>query len=409
MLAKVVSYGGNAVRYALEKEKAKTVKVNHIPEDIDPAAIWYMMKHHCQLHEADRTVGRKLERFMVSFVLSPSKEEAAHFTMDDCADLQDEALEVLDSIGLVPKDMNKEVKTNFRNSMNVGGFHSDSKSRTLHLHVDCCRVDLDGKTNDVHDIHIRAMKAAEIINMRRGWEQPQEIRDLSMQEVAEACNPTLRNMQQFDVYAYFDMLRTKGYEVKPRCDKKGKLVGYTVGKNASVFKASSIGRKYMVSQLENTWKKLHPIPTQVKVRPAAPVVSPSVRPSHPVGQMPTFTQPKIQPKPVSSFSTYRINIGDEYKKVEIPNSVKDIFFEKIEVPEENETATREDITHVAMLLFASYLDAATSMSESCGGGGSAPQSGWGKTDDEDDRMFARRCVWMAHSMCKPKTQYRFHR
>ena len=51
MLAKVVPYGGNAVRYALEKEKAKLVKVNHMPEGIDPTAIWYMMKHHCQLHQ----------------------------------------------------------------------------------------------------------------------------------------------------------------------------------------------------------------------------------------------------------------------------------------------------------------------------------------------------------------------
>ena len=53
MLAKVVPYGGNAVRYALEKEKAKVVKVNHMPEGIDPTAIWYMMKHHCQLHQQD--------------------------------------------------------------------------------------------------------------------------------------------------------------------------------------------------------------------------------------------------------------------------------------------------------------------------------------------------------------------
>ena len=32
-----------------------------------------------------------------------------------------------------------------------------------------------------------------------------------------------------------------------------------------------------------------------------------------------------------------------------------------------------------MLLFAEYIDAATSISESCGGGGSAPSSYWGKT------------------------------
>ena len=91
MLAKVVPYGGNAVRYALEKEKAKVVKVNHMPEGIDPTAIWYMMKHHCQLHQQDRTVGRALERLMVQFVISPSKEEAANFTMKEWADLQDES------------------------------------------------------------------------------------------------------------------------------------------------------------------------------------------------------------------------------------------------------------------------------------------------------------------------------
>jgi hypothetical protein len=67
----------------------------------------------------------------------------------------------------------------------------------------------------------------------------------------------------------------------------------------------------------------------------------------------------------------------------------------------------EDISHVAMLLFAGYLDAATSMSDSCGGGGgSAPSTGWGKDEDEDDRKFALRCVQMAHSMCKPKPRSR---
>ena len=236
MLAKVVSYGGNSVRYALEKENAKTIKVNNMPDGLDPTAIWYMMKHHCQYHQAERTVGRKLERFMTTFVLSPSKEESANFTMVDWANLQDEALEVLDSVGLKPKGFTNEVKTNFRNSMNVGGLHSDSKSGTLHLHIDCCRVDMEGNTNDVHDIHLRAMKAAEIINMRHGWKQPQEIRNMRKAELAEDCENTLKDMQQFNIDRYFNLLRMKGYEVKPRYDKQRKLVG----KNASVFKASEI-------------------------------------------------------------------------------------------------------------------------------------------------------------------------
>ena len=415
MLAKVVPYGGNAVRYALEKEKAKVVKVSHMPEGIDPTAIWYMMKHHCQLHQQDRTVGRALERLMVQFVISPSKEEAKDFSMKDWRNLQDESLETMDSLGLIPKGMKKEVKTNFRNSMNVGGLHSDSKSGTLHLHMDCCRVDLEGNTNDVHDIHKRAMMAAEIINMRHGWKQPQKIREMRQEEIKDFCEYTLQKMDEFDIERYFNLLRMKGYEVTPRYDKSNKLVGYTIGMNASVFKASEIGRRYMASQLEATWKKLHPQPAQVRVKPVTPTVTPSNRPSRPVAPKPTSTQTKVQPvaqpKPVPSFTTFNINTPDGSKAVEIPNSVKDIFLNEAQIPEGNEIATIENISHVAMLLFVGYIDAATSVSESCGGGGgSAPESGWGKKDDEDERMFARRCLQMAHSMCKPKSIKRsFHR
>lgn len=414
MLAKVVPYGGNAVRYALEKEKAKSVKVNHMPEGIDPTAIWYMMKHHCQLHQQDRTVGRALERLMVQFVISPSKEETANFTLKDWADLQDESLETLDAVGLIPMGMKKEVKTNFRNSMNVGGLHSDSKSGTLHLHMDCCRVDLDGNTNDVHDIHKRAMMAAEIINMRHGWKQPKEIRDMRKQEIADFCEYTLQKMQEFDVDFYFKMLRMKGYEVTPRYDKGKNLVGYTIAKNASVFKASEIGRKFMASQLESTWKKFHPKPAQVKEKPSTPTATPSSRLVRPTSQTTTSTKTRVQqtaqPKPVPSFTLFNIDTTIGSKAVEIPNSVKDMFLNEAQVPDGNDTATIENVAHTAMLLFVGYIDAATSMSESCGGGGSAPESGWGKKDDEDERAYARRCLQMAHSMYKPKSVKRgFHR
>jgi len=418
MLAKVGAYGGNAVRYAMEKEKAKVVKVNHLPEGLDATSIWYRMKHHCQLHQQDRTMGRKLERFMVSFVLSPSKEESKDFTMQDWADLQNESLEVLDSVGLLSKGFTEEVKTNFHGSMNVGALHSDSKSGTLHLHVDCCRVDLDGSTNDVHDIHKRAMMAAEIINMRHGWKQPQEIRDMRQQEIAEFCEYTLRNMERFDTDYYFKLLRMKGYEITPKYAKQKKLVGYTIGKNASVFKVSAIGRKFMASRLENTWRKLHPQSVQSRLRPAIPVNTFVAKPVRPVVPKTTTTQPRVQPtpfvlppKPTPTNAVYDIKVGDETFKVEIPDAIKDLFINDAQVPEDNNLATIKDVSRVAMLLFVGYIDAATSMSESCGGGGgSAPSSGWGKDNDEDERQYARRCLKMAHSMCKPKPRRRgYHR
>jgi hypothetical protein len=259
------------------------------------------------------------------------------------------------------------------------------------------------------------MMAAEIINMRHGWKQPKEIRDMRKEEIKDFCEYTLRNMQEFDIDFYFKMLRMKGCEVTPRYDKAKKLVGYTIGKNASVFKASEIGRRFMASQLESTWKKYHPKPAQVKVKPSAPTVTPSSRPVRPTAQTTTSTQPKVQPrvqaKPVPSFTIFNIDTPIGSKAVEIPNSVKDIFLNEAQVPEDNDNATVENVAHTAMLLFAGYIDAATSMSESCGGGGgSAPESGWGKKDDEDERAYVRRCLQMAHSMYKPKSIKRgFHR
>ena len=171
----------------------------------------------------------------------------------------------------------------------------------------------------------------------------------------------------------------------------------------------------MASQLEATWKKLYPAPTQVKVKPASPTVTPSSRSSRPVTPKPTSTQTKVQssvqPKPTPAKTVFNIYTGSEVKKLWIPDSVKGIFLNEAQVPEDNDTAIVKNVVHTAMLLFAGYIDAATSMSESCGGGGgSVPESGWGKKDDEDNRLYARRCLQMAHSMCKPKPRQRgYHR
>jgi len=150
------------------------------------------------------------------------------------------------------------------------------------------------------------------------------------------------------------------------------------------------------------------------VKPSTPTVAPSSRPLRPTFQTTASTQPKVQPrvqaKPVPSYTTFNIDTPTGSKAVKIPNSLKDIFLNEAQVPEENDIATVENVAHTAMLLFAGYIDAATSMSESCGGGGSSPKSDWGKKDDEDERAFVRRCLKMAHSICKPKPRQRsFHR
>ena len=115
------------------------------------------------------------------------------------------------------------------------------------------------------------------------------------------------------------------------------------------------------------WNYEEPTPTQIKTKPASPSVAPAPRPVRPVVQTPTASQPKAQPQITQT--AFTINIGDEVKKVWIPNSVKDVFTNEVQVPEDNDIATTDNVAHVAILLFAGYIDAATSMSESCGGCG----------------------------------------
>lgn len=64
----------------------------------------------------------------------------------------------------------------------------------------------------------------------------------------------------------------------------------------------------------------------------------------------------------------------------------------------DESVPVENVLNVAMLLFTNHIDAATTVAESCGGGGGT-SSDWGK--DKDEREWARRCAQYAKWLCKP--------
>jgi hypothetical protein len=74
---------------------------------------------------AGRRIGRKLERLMVQFVISPSKEEAANFTMNDWANFKMNRwkLWMLSVLSLGHEEGSED---QFPQLNNVGGLHSDS-------------------------------------------------------------------------------------------------------------------------------------------------------------------------------------------------------------------------------------------------------------------------------------------
>ena len=68
-----------------------------------------------------------------------------------------------------------------------------------------------------------------------------------------------------------------------------------------------------------------------------------------------------------------------------------------------------DVQKTAILLFAEYIDAATTIAAQSGGGGGGATSGWGRDKDEDELSWAYRCAMMANRLCSPRKKQGYGR
>lgn len=92
-----------------------------------------------------------------------------------------------------------------------------------------------------------------------------------------------------------------------------------------------------------------------------------------------------------------------YEQREFLDKMMDDIFDGSVIVSMAENAA--SICSIAASLYLGYLDNATRIAQSCGGGG-GPETGWGKRDDEDDFAFRRRCFGMAMKMMRPGHQQR---
>lgn len=387
-----IAHGAAAIDYSMGKEKAQIVKVNDLPDNIEPLAMWSRMMQLQHYFMKDKGNRKPIERKALRFEISPTIEESKGWTMQDWLRLAEEFIDVLDSIDYRPK--NKDVKlknTNIKNSQYVVSLHFDSKSGIPHLHIVANRIDNMGNTNDAHYIGERAAHAANILNEKYGWVQSMQRREENIKQISDDCLTALKEMPHFDWNTYCRMLRNKGYDIQLKKDAIGKVCGYTIRKGNSIYKSSLLGnsRNLMPSKIEDTWRKLHQ----------------SSR-AEQDSKMPSRTESTNVSSTKKSNSSmayhYSIFVDNQMYEVNIPKHIQDIFA--------NEFATSDDLNisnlaKVAALLFADYIDAATSIASSGGGGGS-PGTGWGKDKDEDERNWALRCARMAKWLCKPMSRGR---
>lgn len=391
--ASTISHGANAIRYSVNKEKADIVKANLLPDNISPEAMYGRMMLVQRKFAENINKGRPLGRNVIRIEISPSEEESRGWTMNDWASLSNEFIRVFDSIDLSGKTKRASSKqTNLKGSQYIAALHRDSKSGILHLHIDANRVDMEGRINDSHKIGERAVMAANIINERRGWMQSEEIGIRHRQEISVCCMEILRKMDKFSWKQYEAELTKRGYKVHLQEKESGGVYGYSIKRGNSIYKSSvlGIGRSLTPSKIEATWAKLHP--QERKSEPTKPI-SQQTR----TADITPISQPVIKHYNIAT---------DEYHSyhVEIPEAADNIIRQNCSLEEAHPLAKLEEIQHTALLLFAGYLDAATSMATSSGGG--SDTGGWGRDKDEDELEWARRCARMANSMCKRRVSPR---
>ncbi len=401
--AKVVAHGANAIRYAGEKDKAELVKVNNLPDDITPSAMWARMLALQKQFEGKLGRGHPMKNNSIRIEVSPTKAETEGWTMDDWRKLADDYIREFDAIDLSQRAKRKSAKaTNLQHSQYVVMLHHDSRSGIPHLHINANRIDMKGNVNDGHFIYERAMIAASRIARQRGWVDAQVVSQDNKDAITKACREVLLSMPCFGWKAYKDGLAAKGYAVELTTDNKGVVRGYTIGKGNSIYKSSEIGkgRVFMPSKIEATWARLHHV-TGTKenillVSQNGDKRSKLVTSSH-ISRKESVA---VEPPQIHHFDFST----DEFHRypVDIPERALETIKAHATLPDDNVFATVADVQRTALLLFAGYIDAATTVAVHSGGGGSNQTSGWGRDKDEDDMDWARRCAVMARQLCAPR-------
>ena len=397
--ARPIEHGQAMTNYATKDFRADIVKVNLLTEDLPPMGMWDEMVLH--MNRFKQKFARKpIDKTSIRIEVSPSMNESDGWSLDDWRHFTEEFVDELDQVTKTPDGKHKNLaRTNIKNSQYFAALHYDAKSGIPHLHLVVNRIDKDGNINDCHFIGERAVAAAQAINQRHGWKDPMEIREEHLQLIADDCMDILKSLPRFDWTGYETMLTKRGYKVKLQRDKEKVVRGYSIKMGNSSYKSSELGtgRKLMPSQIETTWRSLHPVQKPTAVQVQKPVDS-----KKPItDSMSTVRTSSPQAKPTATSTDYQhvVLIDGEQKQLSIPERVYKELDCNIVVPE-NSDATHVDILKVAMLLFLNYVDAATAMSESYGGGGGTG-TGWGRDKDEDELEWARRCAMKANWLCKP--------
>ena len=401
--AKSIAHGGVSIDYITRLGRADIVKLNFLPSDIEAQVYWQHMKVHQLMHLSSSKSGRPLKNNLIRIEISPTLEESRGWSMADWARLVEDFVQVFDAVEF--ENSRKARRTNVAGSQYLATLHRDSKSGIPHIHLDVNRVDMDGHINDDHYIGLRAVMAANQIALQRGWETAFERSNKNRNQISEDCIAALKKMKHFSWEEYCKLLRAKGYDVHLILDRSGDVRGYTIKSGNSIYKSSELGpaRRLTPSRIMQTWSRYHGGPMNHRTFASNELNSKQMQNTSMYGNL---QKEQAQSSPgassvnskVTTIQAY-IPVNDEYYTIHITETQYDLLEREI-APHLNSLDKENGIalTRVALLLMCNYINGATTLAASHGGGGSAPSSNWGRDPREDDLEWIRRCIRAAKAL-----------
>lgn len=403
--AKTIAYGFNDLSYIRGESANKKhperiffVKNNLLDNALDSEGIYDAMKSRCDGHP-------RMSRKVIRIELCPQAEHTKNFTMDDWRKLWDDFIAEFDRQQLRDARTGKVTsgKTNLAGSMGTVWLHRESRSGIPHLHGAYCRVDEQGNCNDARNIHIRAKKAADAVAVKRGWKTAEEVRTVRLQEVRRACDDALRNMERWSWNAYERQLAARGFKLNIRTDHAGKVVGYSIKRGNTTYNASQLGtHSFTAAHIEATWARLHPrIDNEVLVRESQR--HDSIQHTQPDKDYIWTDYTIHRPHSVA----YDISLDGKEQRVYIPKAASEVIEREFD---ERFVANSVELVAFSVTVFVQYMQ--LFMQDT----GYTPTSGGGTSNDlpkrrkdDDDELWALRCVWYAKQKIVVKLRFRMKR
>ncbi|PKQ60181.1 hypothetical protein BZG02_20445 [Labilibaculum filiforme] len=235
---KSISHTGNAINYAVEKHKAELIdKHNLIGETGKEVEAEFKM---CQ------NLNGRCENNTLSFVLSPSIDDGEKLNDANLLGIANEFLE----------------KMNLSSHQAIILKHQDKKHKHLHIYVN--RIGFDGKAYKDNHIGKASQRVAHEVAKSKGLTCARDVEELNKEntkgirkEIGQRMDQLIKDHKPRNFDDFKDLCKASKIDLFPTINKKtGQFQGYRVGFDQFNFKASEIGKKFTLSNLEIAFKSV---------------------------------------------------------------------------------------------------------------------------------------------------------